>query len=203
MREFLYYSRNAPTTGNFGSDLMKAGRMDIAIHIVINSLFMSHAIRRETKLHLLFAGQPDPVKHIEIQAAEPKEHNQDERSDISKKDISGLIKRALYKYKKGQKVETMPGVTVEKKGFMELVEELQESGREIYILDKDGEDIRTVKLGTHPVFVLGDQDGIPVKELRRLKKGFTPVSIGKTTYFASQTVSIVNNELDRREESAE
>jgi len=27
-----------------------------------------------------------------------------------------------------------------------------------------------------------------------------PVSIGKKTYFASQTISVVNNELDRREE---
>jgi len=35
------------------------------------------------------------------------------------------------------------------------------------------------------------------KELKRYKDRITKVSIGKRTYFASQTVAIVNNELDR------
>ena len=199
MREFIYYSRNAPTTGNFGDDLMKAGRMDIAVHVVISAFFMSHAIRTDTKLHLVFAGPPDPVKHIEINPAQGGE-KQGEGVDISKKDVSGLIKRALYKYKPGMKFEALPGVWVEKKGFLGIVSELQEQGKDIYILDKDGEDIRNVKIGPNPVFILGDQEGIPLKELRRMKKTITPISIGKKMYFASQTVAIVNNEVDRREE---
>ncbi len=199
MREFVYYSRNAPTTGNFGQDLMKAGRMDIAVHIVINSLFMSHAIRTDTKLHLIFGGPPDPPKHIEISPSEGS-GKQGEGSDISKKDISGLIKRALYKYKKDRKVEALPGIWVEKKSFLKVVEELQDQGKEIYVLDKRGEDIRKVEMGANPVFILGDHEGIPFKELRRLKKSVIPVSIGNKMYFASQVVSIVNNEIDRREE---
>lgn len=199
MREFVYYSRSAPTTGNFGTDLMKAGRMDIAIHIVINSLFMSHSIRRDTKLHLIFGGAPDPPKHIEISPSESS-GKEGEQTDISKKDISGLIKKALYKYKKDQKVEALPGIWVEKKSFLKVVEELQEQGKDIYVLDKGGEDIRKADIGPNPVFILGDHEGIPFKELRRLKKSVTPVTIGKKMYFASQTVSIVNNELDRREE---
>ena len=200
MREIIYYSRSAPTTGNFGQDLMKAGRMDIAVHIVINSLFMSHVIRTDTKLHLIFGGAPDPPKHIEISPSEARSGKEGETTDISKKDISGLIKRALYKYKKDQRVEALPGIWVEKKSFLKVVEELQEQGREIFVLDKDGEDIRKAKIGPNPVFILGDHEGIPFKELRRLKKSVTPVTIGKKMYFASQTVSIVNNELDRREE---
>lgn len=202
MREFVYFSRNAPTTGNFGQDLMKAGRMDIAIHVVIASFFMSRAIRTDTKLHLLLAGPPDPVKHIEIQPSAGGE-KKGEGLDISKKDVSGLIKRALYKCQKGKKIEAFPGVWVEKKGFFELVEELQDAGKDVYILDKDGGDIRKVKIGPNPVFILGDHDGIPHKELKRLKNVVTPISIGKKMYFASQTVAIVNNELDRREESLE
>ena len=41
--------------------------------------------------------------------------------------------------------------------------------------------------------------GIKIVKLKRLKKTCTPISIGPEAYFASQTVTIVNNELDRRE----
>ena len=88
MREFVYFSNKAVTTGNF-KDLMKAGRMDIVCHFVINSLFISNNYRDDVKLHLFFYGPPDPPKHLEIMYNEK----------ISKKDVAGLIKRILYKYK--------------------------------------------------------------------------------------------------------
>ncbi|MFC1686107.1 tRNA (pseudouridine(54)-N(1))-methyltransferase TrmY [Nanoarchaeota archaeon] len=201
MREFVYYSQHAPTTGNFDSNLMKAGRMDIAVHVVIASFFLSHQIREDTKLHLIFAGMPDPQKHLEIQPRkeiEPYDHGR--RVDLSKKDVSGLIKRMLYKYKKGRKIEAFPGYFIEKNSFLKVIRELQDQGKDLYVLDPKGEDIRTVNIGENPVFVLGDHEGIPTKELKRLKKELIPVSIGKKKYFASQTVAIVNNEIDRREE---
>ena len=119
---------------------------------------------------------------------------------LFRSDISGLIKRALYKYKKGRKVEALPGVFVEKKSLLDVVKGLQEEGKEIYVLDLRGEDIRKAEMGKNPVFVLGDHEGIPLKELKRLKRSLKQVSIGNKLYFASQTVAIVNNELDRREE---
>lgn len=191
MRHFIYFSRHAQTSGNFDvHDLMKAGRMDIAIHSLIAGLFLSHDFRKDTVFHLVFYGQPDPPKHIEIQI-------KDETS-ISKKDVASLIKKVLYKYREGEKHEVFPGIFIEKKSLMKLLEELQENGNEIFILDKKGESIRKVKIPEDCAFVLGDQDGIPLKELKRLKKLMTPVSIGDKTYFASQTVAIVNNELDFR-----
>ena len=45
------------------------------------------------------------------------------------------------------------------------------------------------------VFVLGDHEGLPKKELKKFKER---VSIGKETYFASHTMVIVHNELDVR-----
>ncbi|MCH7568522.1 MAG: hypothetical protein IIA87_03800 [Nanoarchaeota archaeon] len=199
MREFIYYSRHAPTTGNFGKDLMKAGRLDIAMHVVIAAFFLSHKLREDTKLHLIFAGQPDPPKHIEIFPVTEGKTDID-KIYLSKKDIAGLIKRMLYKYKPEKKSEVFPGYWIEKKGFLDVVKELKKQGKDIFILDKKGQDIREVEIGEDAVFVLGDHDGIPGKELKRLKKSCTPVSIGKKTYFASHTVAIVHNELDRREE---
>ncbi|MAG26209.1 tRNA (pseudouridine(54)-N(1))-methyltransferase TrmY, partial [Candidatus Pacearchaeota archaeon] len=67
MRSFIYYSKTAPTSGNFGSDIYKAGRLDIAIHSVIAAFFLSHEFRSGVKLHLIFDGQPDPTKHLTLQ----------------------------------------------------------------------------------------------------------------------------------------
>ncbi|HIG51814.1 TPA: hypothetical protein EYQ19_00040 [Candidatus Pacearchaeota archaeon] len=200
MREFLYYSRSAPTSGNFGSDLMKAGRLDIAIHTVISSLFLSHSLRKNTRLHLIFAGAPDPQKHLEFEPVTEGKTGMD-KIYLSKKDIAGLIKKMLYKYKEGKKNEVFPGYWIEKKGLLKVVEELSEKEKSIYILDPKGEDIREIGIGKNPVFVVGDHLGLPQKELKRLKKMGKLVSIGKRKYFASQTIAIVNNEIDRLEDS--
>ncbi|MBX4196894.1 hypothetical protein KW805_04875 [Candidatus Pacearchaeota archaeon] len=201
MREFIYYSRSAPTSGNFGDDLMKAGRIDIAIHTVIAAFFLSHKIRTDTTLHLIFAGMPDPPKHLEMKPVLEGETGVD-KIYLNKKDVGSIIKKMLYKYRKGEKHEVFPGYWIEKKGFLELANELNDSGRSLYILDADGEDIRTANIAENPVFILGDHLGLPAKELKRLKKICTSVSIGKRTYFASQTVAIVNNEIDRRIDSS-
>ncbi len=198
MKHFLYFSSSASTSAGFRTDdLMKAGRMDIAIHVLVNTFFVSRQVREDVKLHLIFYGMPDPPKHIEITLKQSQGIKEEDSLDVSKKDIAGLIKRALRGYKKGEKREALPGIFIEKKSFLKVVAELEKEN-EIFILDKRGEDLREVKIPENCVFILGDHDGLPKKELKRLKKSCTSVSIGSKTYFASQTVAIVNNELDRR-----
>ena len=200
MREFLYYSRSAPTSGKaIGDDLMKSGRLDIAIHTVIAVFFLSHKIRTDTKLHLVFTGMPDPPKHLEFLPVTEGKTGID-KIYLNKHDVSTIIKKMLYKYREGLKHEVFPGYWIEKKGLLEIARELHDSGRPLYILDSEGEDLRTVNIKPEPVFILGDHLGLPSKEQKRLKQLCAPVSIGKRTYFASHTVAIVNNELDRREE---
>jgi len=192
MREFVYFSQSARTSGNFDvHDLMKAGRMDIAIHSFIQGVFLSHGFRKDAKFHFVFYGQPDPPKHIEIQVKDDLE--------ISKKDIGNLIKKILYKYKEGKKTEVFPGCFIEKKSFFALIDELQKEGKEIFSLDKKGEDLRKADISKNCVFILGDHEGLPKKELKRLKEVATSVSVGNKMYFASQVVAVVNNELDYRE----
>jgi tRNA pseudouridine-54 N-methylase len=203
MRQFIYYSSKARTTGNFDkSNLMKAGRMDIACQIVIMTFFVSHHTRENVKLHLVFNGPPDAPKHLELFPGDNFLGDDEKRIDISKKDVAGLIKRMLYKYKKGEKREVSPGYFIEKKSLVKIVEEFLEEGKKVYILDRRGDDIRKIedKDLKDAVFVVGDQEGIPKPELKKLKKlGIDKINIGKQMYFASQTVTIVNNELDRRE----
>ncbi|MCX6748626.1 MAG: tRNA (pseudouridine(54)-N(1))-methyltransferase TrmY [Candidatus Pacearchaeota archaeon] len=202
MRHIVYYSSKARTSGNF-DDLMKAGRMDIVCHVVVNAFFLSNSLREDVKLHLVFAGPPDPVKHIEIQVRSndglPKTGNDVGSLDISKKDVAGLIKRMLYKYKEGKKTEVFSGCWIEKRPLLKVIKDLEEQGLEIYVLDKQGENIRDLKFEKDAVFVLGDHEGLPRAELKRLKQQAKLISLGKRMYFASQSVTILNHELDMRE----
>ena len=200
MRELIYYSRTAPTAGNYiREDLQESGRIDIAIHTIISAFFLSHKIRTDMKLHLIFAGPPDPVKHIEMKPVTEGKTGID-KIYMGKKDVSSVLKKLLYKFKEGERKEVFPGFWIERKNFLEVVKELEKEGRNLYILDADGEDIREIEIEENPIFILGDHKGLPDKDFKRLKKMCKPVSIGKRTYFASQTISIVNNELDRRED---
>jgi len=203
MREFIYFSNSARTSGNFSTEkLMDAGRMDIAIHVLINAFFLSHKLREDTKIHLIFNGPPNPPQHLELfpgkSIPETGKSAGDDKPDISKRDIGNLIKKMLYKSNNSKKVEVWPGYTIEKKSIFKVLDELEKENKEIYVLDGRGEDIRNIKFDENPVFILADHHGFNKKELKKLKSYGTPVSVGKQTYFASQVVTIVNNELDRQ-----
>ena len=193
MRHFVYFSASASTSGKAlsGGDLMKAGRIDIAIHSFIQGVFLSHDIRKDVIFHFIFYGMPDPPKHIEIRV--------NPELELNKKDIGTLLKKILYKYKEGEKSEIFPGCFVEKKSFQNVIEELAENDNEIFIMEKRGESIRKIKIPENSVFIIGDHEGFPKKELKRLKTIAVPVSVGPKMYFASQTIAVINNELDIRE----
>jgi len=207
MRHFIYFSSKAVTSGNAlskyasGGDLMKAGRMDIAIHSFIQAVFLSHNVREDVKFHFIFYGMPDPPKHIEITVKKEEglpEDNKEGRIDINKKDIATLIKKLLYKYKPGEKNEVFPGCFIKKKNLFQVIDELIEQGNEVFVLDKKGESIRDAEITKNCAFLLGDHEGLPKRELKRLKEKCNLISVGPKMYFASQTIAIVNNELDFR-----
>lgn len=192
MREFIYYSANAVTAGNMiGDDLKKAGRMDIVCNVIISVFFISNEMRRDVRLHLIFDGPPNAPRHLVL------ESNKD--MPISKKDVAGLIKRMLYKSpdKEGL-VEIFPGAFIERKSFEHVVKELDESGKDILLLDGKGKDIRETNLSQNPVFIIGDQEGFP-KHMSKLLKRIDKVSVGPKVLFASQVFTIIQNELDRKE----
>jgi len=190
MREFIYYSARARTSGNFGDDLMKAGRIDIVCNVIIQAFFISNQMREDIHLHLIFNGPPNPPMHLEFIS--------NKEMPISKKDIAGLIKRMLYKCDEKKKNEIFPGCFIEKKSFTGLLKELKNENKSIYVLDNNGSSIREVKDEElkNCVFVIGDHEGLPKKEIKRFKNR---ISIGKKIYFASQIFIIINNELDLRE----
>ena len=186
MREFVYYSKTARTTGKFDNP-MKAGRLDIVFNVLIQALSLSHKIRDDVHIHLIFDGPPNAPLHLEFISSED--------IPLSKKDIGGLIKRMLYKWNDKKKTKVFPGCYIERKSISELLKELEKSGKKICVMDIKGKNIREIKDLQDSVFVIGDHEGLPKKELKRYKNKF---SIGKKTYFTSQVMIIINHELDLR-----
>ena len=190
MREFVYYSRSAVTAGHLiKDDLKKAGRMDIVCNVIISAFFISNRMRDDVRLHLVFDGGPNNPRHLVFES--------NPGMPISKKDVAGLIKRMLYKAKDGEGLlEIVPGASIEKKSFEKLLRELDMTGN-VVVLDQKGEDIREFRLSGNEVFVLGDHEGFPRDKKKFLKK-IDKVSVGPASLFASQVLTVVHNEIDRR-----
>lgn len=191
MREFVYYSKNAVTSGKYiGDDLKKAGRMDIVINVLIAAFFLSHDTRRDVRLHFIFDGPPTPPVHLRF--------DYDPDSTLSKKDVASLIKKMLYKcpQEKEKELEVFPGATVEKRSFESLIKKLEQDGKNIILLDKGGEDIRKLDIKGNEVFIIGDQDGFPNSK-RRLLKRIDKISVSPRMLFASQVITLLHNEIDR------
>ncbi|MCS7123492.1 MAG: tRNA (pseudouridine(54)-N(1))-methyltransferase TrmY [Candidatus Aenigmarchaeota archaeon] len=189
MRAFLVFSNRGYTSGNF-KDLMKAGRLDIVVHSIIHSFFLSNKLRSDVKMDIILNGPPDPPKHIEIVP--------NEKTPFSKKDVGELIKIVLWKYKKGKKVEALPGIFVEKKSFEDVILDLKKDFL-IYVLDRKGKSLEEVKFeNKNLLFVLGDHEGIPKEKksfLKKYAKDF--ISLGSVEYFTSQCIVILNYFLDK------
>ncbi|MDA3855420.1 MAG: hypothetical protein PF569_04115 [Candidatus Woesearchaeota archaeon] len=192
MRRFIVYSGTAHTYPVI-KNLKAAGRIDVLLHSIISSLFASNTFREDVELHLILMGPPTSPRHIIIKY--------DEKSTISKKDMKTLIEIALRRYKEGETKQVHPGVFVDNKSIVKVVEELKKDSENIYVLDFVGDRIKSLtpdKL-VDATFVLGDHDGFsrPVKKF--LKKNTTRLSLGPQIYFTSQSITIINYELDNLE----
>jgi tRNA pseudouridine-54 N-methylase len=192
MREFVYYSATAVTAGNLiKDDLKKAGRLDIVCNFIVSVFFVSNAMREDVRLHLIFDGGPNNPRHLVL------ESNED--MPISKKNVAGLIKRMLYKAKDEEGLrEIVPGCSIEKKGFEKLIREMDRGGKDVFVLEGKGKDVRDLKLKGNEVFVIGDHEGFP-GGFRKFLKSVDGVSVGPKVLFASQVATILHNEMDRQE----
>ena len=193
MREFVYYSKSAVTAGNMiGDNLMKAGRMDIVCNVIISAFFTSNAMRDDVKFHLIFDGPPYAPRHLVLDSSKLEDGR------ISKKNVAGLIKRMLYKARDEEGLmEIFPGASIEKKSFEHLVKELDADGKDVLLLDGKGKDVREADLTKKPVFIIGDHEGFPSNKKKFLKK-IDKVSVGPKVLFASQVITVLHNECDRR-----
>ncbi len=181
MREFILYSRTGRTDPRFPC-LREAGRLDVVYQCILMSLFMSHAIRRDVVFHAILGGPPAPPLELVVDGGDLRDVRLDERTweDLLRKALSG---------------REHPGIHVKKNSLQKLVKEKSN----IFVLEESGENIKTIDLGENPVFVLGDQVGLPKKDEEFVLRYGKKVSIGGRAYLASACIGIINYILDQRE----
>lgn len=181
MREFILYSRTGRTDSRF-QNLRDAGRLDVVYQSILMALFRSHAMRRDVIFHAILGGPPAPPLELLVDGEKLRDARTDERTweDILRKVLSG---------------REHPGITIKKSSLQQLVKEK----KNIFVLEESGESIRTIDLGEDPVFVLGDQVGLPKKDEEFVLRYGKKVSIGQKAYLASACICIINYILDLRE----
>lgn len=183
MREFILYSRLGRTDSNW-TNLHDAGRLDIVYECIIASLFLSHAIRKNTTFHAILNGPPNPPLHIEIQG----ETLHDVRTD--QQTWTQILKKILLR-------KQHPGITLVKASFEALLKAKAQEAQ-IYVLEEHGKDIKDIAIGNKPIFILGDHVGLPKKaESFALRYG-EKISLGKQPYLAAACITILNYLLDRK-----
>ena len=72
--------------------------------------------------------------------------------------------------------------------------------RDVFLLDQEGDDLRTVALAEDAVFVLTDHTPMPRKTYSSMaRQGVRKLSLGPLVLHASQCMTLVLNERDRKQ----
>jgi tRNA pseudouridine-54 N-methylase len=81
-----------------------------------------------------------------------------------------------------------PGISVGRKSLQETVR----GKANVFVLEEKGEDVWKVDFGESPVFVLGDQVGLPRKDEKYALRFGRKISLGKKPYLAATCVDVIN-----------
>jgi tRNA (pseudouridine54-N1)-methyltransferase len=188
MKRFIVVGHRATTAGDFSlNDLPgSAGRLDVLCRCVNSCFFLSHDFRRDVECYLVLLGPPEPPKTVLFKGGELKYLNPDERS------AGSLIKKALALPCGTSFRESTPGVYVRRGGFETIIQE-----HECALLDEQGKDIRTAE-NLPECFILSDHMNFTSEEEEILGSRLK-YSVGPWSLHADHTITVVLNEMDRRE----
>ena len=182
MREFLLFSRKGRTDARFET-LREAGRLDLVYQCILMALFRSHSIRKDVIFHAVLGGPPRPPLHLMVRGDELRDVRVDERTwhEIFRAVLAG---------------GKHPGIEVRKESLQHIV---RSHRGKIFVLEERGEDVDEVEFGKNPLFVLGDQVGLPKKDESFVLRYGSKISLGKRPYLAASCIDIINYIIDRRE----
>ena len=192
MKQFIVIGHLARTDGDFSLNDMPggAGRIDVLCRCVNSSFFLSHDIRRDAECYLVLLGEPDPKKTILFKGDALRYLSPDERS------AGSLIKKALALPCDEEFRESTPGVYIRRGGLKELLTECTP-----VLLDEGGTDIRDIE-ELPSAYLLSDHHNFTGSE-SEITQHLPRVSVGPTVLHADHTITVVLNEMDRREKSSE
>lgn len=187
MTLFAITGHVARTDGSFSiNDLPgSGGRMDVLCRCVNASLFLSHDLRRDADCCLVLCGEPAGPKTVRFSGAKVRSLSPDERS------AGALIKKVIDTPCGSVFREAAPGVFIRKGGLAELLAE-----HRFAVLDENGTDIRKAEL-LPDAYLLSDHQNFTEAE-ESLISGCPRYSVGPRCLHADHTITVLHNELDRR-----
>jgi len=199
LRGFMVISNSAVTSQCFSLDDLpgSSGRLDVVCRSITNALLVSHGVRRDTMFYALLRGEPQPPVCLRIVGAKVSGLNPDERS------VAGMLRSALGKVGMIQTVhlelEAHPGFFVSRRDLDQILFDMRKNGFSPMVVEEGGVDIGDFHLPKNPFFILGDQDGIVDRDMRKFETlGFPRVSLGPVAIHTDQCVTILHNWMDRR-----
>lgn len=198
MRDFLMFSNRGATFSDFTlKDLPgSGGRMDLNARCVISALWYSHGVREDTRFYISLNGKPGRPILICFDGARIERISPDERN------IALWIKKSIKRLEKDKNetegwFETNNGILLKYGDFQDLVSSFAD--RHLYLLDESGKELRDAEIKSDPVFIVGDNKGLPAKQLQFLEeKKPEKIKLGPLSYFSTQSITLVHNELDLR-----
>ncbi|MDR3102740.1 MAG: tRNA (pseudouridine(54)-N(1))-methyltransferase TrmY [Methanocalculaceae archaeon] len=187
MFRFAILGHKATTSPDFSLNDMPggAGRMDVLCRCLSSSFFLSHNIRQGIECYLILEGG-DPHKTLRFSSDTIRSLNPDERS------AGALIKKGLGTSAELEFKKAADGIAVRAGGLAELIAEFP-----FAILDENGEDIKTAA-ALPENYVLSDHLDFTEEE-DALLADLPRYSVGPRILHADHTITIILNELDRRQ----
>ncbi|PSP34587.1 tRNA (pseudouridine(54)-N(1))-methyltransferase TrmY, partial [Halobacteriales archaeon QH_10_67_22] len=136
-----------------------AGRLDVLCRCVSAAFFLSHDIREDVRVHLVFGDAYTVV----FEGRDLRHLNPDERS------TAALIRTALEQREEAighQAVETTPGVSIVRRDFAATLETVAENT--VVTLHEEGTPVVEASVPGDVTFVLSDHRGFTAAEHERL-----------------------------------
>ena len=186
LRNFVIVGHGTDADGDFTlNDLCGgAGRLDVLLRCVSSAFFLSHGIRQDVGLFLVF---PKGPKTIRFCASEMRYVNPDERS------TGALVRNALLKKLDGPgEKQSSPGIHVSTKSFEDTVKELPN----LMWLVENGDPWPSA-VECDVTFVLSDHHDFTLDEeavLHKLKA--RRVSLGPTSLHSNHCITLAHYLLD-------
>jgi tRNA (pseudouridine54-N1)-methyltransferase len=196
MRRFVIIGQRASASPDFSlADLAgSSGRLDVLLRCLRAALLVSHGLRRDTVVYLVLLGGASAPRSLRIDGASARFLRPDERS------LALLVQKSLAAPVAGAGFSLVrPGVAVANEGLAAVLADLGPCSP--YLLEEHAPDLREAALSlADPVFFLGDHQGLdPASGARLAALGASAIGVGPVSVHADDAITLVVNELDRRE----
>ena len=192
-RFFAIIGHNTPSSGKLNlNDLPGSGRMDVLVRAINSTLFISHGIRKDSKIILHLQGGLGPNRRILFDGATVSGVRPDERSIAGQ--IKSIMKLPIPPI--GQFQEITQGISFSGGDISDTIDSWRKEEIEINILDANGRNISETKTVEKIGIILSDHLPFSEEEIN-IFKPFQKISLGEKWLQGHSCIAITQYELDK------